>query len=291
MSLINVFHDALNYGLEILGLSDIKLKEKQYEALKAVVLKNRDVLAVLPTGYGKSLIYQLLSLVFDFFTANGSPMRKSTVIVISPLNALMRDQIMKLKEGGLNVCVLKGDRVALTDGDDEVSVPVEILVNTTHTSYANMADHSVVAWNELYESEASWPSVFCFNNASSEKSRFVGDLDGFISLCLRVCHQKGVKSSTGKIVFLVSLFTSEGKTDKGKEFNPIHDHRVNGKSLFATFQARRSKKICNRSQLASGCYYLSMLSLLSLVPTTGAVEVHSLGDTTVIFVLCLIQSG
>ena len=130
---INVFHDALNYGLEILGLSDIELKEKQYEALKAVVLKNRDVLAVLPTGYGKSLIYQLLPLVFDFFTANGSPVRKSTVIVISPLNALMRDQIVKLKEGGLNVCVLKGDRVASTDGDgdDEVSVPVETLVNTT----------------------------------------------------------------------------------------------------------------------------------------------------------------
>ena len=58
--------------------------------------------------------------------------------------------------------------------------------------------------------------------------------------CLRVCHQKGVKSSTGKKVFLVSLFASEGKTDEGKEFDPIHDRRVNGKSLFATFQARRS---------------------------------------------------
>ena len=40
--------------------------------------------------------------------------------------------------------------------------------------------------------------------------------------------------------FLVSLFASEGKTDEGKEFDPIHDRRVNGKSLFATFQARRS---------------------------------------------------
>ena len=39
-----------------------------------------------------------------------------------------------------------------------------------------MADHSVVAWNELYESEASWASVFCFDNASSEKSCFVRDL-------------------------------------------------------------------------------------------------------------------
>ena len=62
-------------------------------------------------------------------------MGKSTVIVISPLNALMRDQIVKLKEDGLDVCVLKGDHVASTDanGDVEVSVyvPVEILVNTT----------------------------------------------------------------------------------------------------------------------------------------------------------------
>ena len=40
--------------------------------------------------------------------------------------------------------------------------------------------------------------------------------------------------------FLVSLFASERKTDEGKEFDPIHDRRVNGKSSFATFQARRS---------------------------------------------------
>ena len=36
----------------------------------------------------------------------------------------------------------------------------------------------------------------------------------FISLCLRVCLQKGVKSSTGKKVFLVSLFASGGKLTK-----------------------------------------------------------------------------
>ena len=54
-------------------------------------------------------------------------MRKSTVIVISPLNALMRDQIVKLKEGGLNVCVLKGDRVASTDGDEDDEVSVDLV--------------------------------------------------------------------------------------------------------------------------------------------------------------------
>ena len=45
-----------------------------------------------------------------------------------------------------------------------------------NTPYANMLDHSVVTWNKLYESEASWASVFCFDNASSEKSCFVRDL-------------------------------------------------------------------------------------------------------------------
>ena len=48
-----------------------------------------------------------------------------------------------------------------------------------------------------------------------------------------------------------------GENWRGKEFDPIHDHRVNGKSLFATFQARRSKKRCNRPHLASGCWHLA----------------------------------
>ena len=48
------------------------------------------------------------------------------------------------------------------------------------------------------------------------------------------------KGKKGKKVFLVSLFASEGKTDERKEFDPIHNRPVNGKSLFAAFQARRS---------------------------------------------------
>ena len=76
-----------------------------------------------------------------------------------------------------------------------------------------MADHSVIARDELHESEAS---VFCFDNASPEKSCFVDGLVCFISLCLRIF---GVKSSTGEREFFsVSPFTSEGKTDEVKEF-------------------------------------------------------------------------
>ena len=61
------------------------------------------------------------------------------------------------------------------------------LKNALYTPNANMADHSVAARDELYESEASEASVFCFDNASPEKSCIVVNLFLFISLCLRVC--------------------------------------------------------------------------------------------------------
>ena len=45
-----------------------------------------------------------------------------------------------------------------------------------YTPNANMADHSVGARDESNESEASWASMFCFDNAFPEKSCFVVDL-------------------------------------------------------------------------------------------------------------------
>ena len=45
-----------------------------------------------------------------------------------------------------------------------------------NTPNAKMADHSVGAWDQLHESEASQASVFCFDNAFPGKSCFVVDL-------------------------------------------------------------------------------------------------------------------
>ena len=56
----------------------------------------------------------------------------------------------------------------------------------SHTPNANMADYSVGARDELHESEDSEASVFCFDNASAEKSCFVDVLVCIISLCLLV---------------------------------------------------------------------------------------------------------
>ena len=54
------------------------------------VLGNRDVLAVMPTGGGKSLCYQLPSLIFEGVT-----------LVVSPLIALMKDQVDALNANGI----------------------------------------------------------------------------------------------------------------------------------------------------------------------------------------------
>ena len=45
-----------------------------------------------------------------------------------------------------------------------------------------MVDHSVIARDELHESEASEALVFCFDNDSPEKSCFVDGLLVFVSL-------------------------------------------------------------------------------------------------------------
>ena len=66
----------------------------QREIMEAT-LEGRDVLAVLPTGAGKSLCYQLPALVRDGLT-----------IVVSPLIALMKDQVDQLQASGVSATFL-----------------------------------------------------------------------------------------------------------------------------------------------------------------------------------------
>ena len=85
------FDSVLLDVLRSRGQERFKIKPKQKEALKKIVLDGQDCLIVLPTGYGKSLIYQLLPSLFDRVSKDSSK-DKSVVIVVSPLNALIEDR-------------------------------------------------------------------------------------------------------------------------------------------------------------------------------------------------------
>ncbi len=76
-----------NYGWDVFRFG-------QRPVLDAI-LAGQDVLAVMPTGGGKSVCYQLPALI-----------RNGLVVVISPLVALMEDQVMQLESKGIPAACL-----------------------------------------------------------------------------------------------------------------------------------------------------------------------------------------
>src|SRR3984885_2370264 len=77
-----------------------QLRAGQRRAVEALA-GGRDVLAVLPTGAGKSAIYELAGLL-----------RPGPTVVVSPLIALQDDQLAHLRSAGLSAIVLNSQQSA-----------------------------------------------------------------------------------------------------------------------------------------------------------------------------------
>ena len=80
---------------EVFGFAE--LRPGQSAAIKAI-LAGQNVLAVMPTGAGKSLCYQLPALILGGLT-----------VVVSPLVALMRDQVAALRLSGIPAATINSD--------------------------------------------------------------------------------------------------------------------------------------------------------------------------------------
>ena len=102
--------DVLN-SLEDVGLV-FTLKKEQREGIQQLY-RGKDLLAVLPTGYGKSLIFQLLVLMARRNFSATDTDRRPVVLVITPLVSIIKDQIIEVEAMGLKGCnlcnALEGD--------------------------------------------------------------------------------------------------------------------------------------------------------------------------------------
>ncbi len=89
-------HEAHEILKNTFGYSEFR--HHQSDIISAL-LNNKDALVLMPTGGGKSLCYQIPSLV-----------RAGTGVVISPLIALMHDQVEALKQTGINAVFINSSQ-------------------------------------------------------------------------------------------------------------------------------------------------------------------------------------
>jgi ATP-dependent DNA helicase RecQ len=92
---------------EYFGFTEFRVGQRE---ACAAALEDRDVLVVMPTGSGKSLCYQLPGL-----------MRGDLTLVVSPLVALMQDQVEALRARGL------AERVGLVNAQQDASANADVL--------------------------------------------------------------------------------------------------------------------------------------------------------------------
>ena len=86
--------EALTRVLSLLNIrrenSAVVLKPEQETAINNL-LNGRDVMAILPTGFGKSMIYTVFALAKEEISSS-----KTCVIVIAPLKSIIDDQISEM---------------------------------------------------------------------------------------------------------------------------------------------------------------------------------------------------
>ena len=133
---------SVKSAFERLGYSSVR--EEQFDSVRAI-LEGRDVFVSLPTGSGKSLCYGCLPLVFDELRA--VPQGKSIVVVVSPLKALMMDQVQTFSTKGVKAAYLGVEDIEGSSTGDQVE--------KGEISLVFMSPESMITgcrWREMFRS-------------------------------------------------------------------------------------------------------------------------------------------
>jgi hypothetical protein len=94
------YREAIRVLKEVFGLHSFR--KNQLEAINAT-LDGRDVFVLMPTGGGKSLCYQLPAVCYGGRT-------KGVTVVVSPLIALMQDQVHALQAKNVDVVLWNSEK-------------------------------------------------------------------------------------------------------------------------------------------------------------------------------------
>ena len=93
----NTCNDELSADLKKLGVTNLR---PQQEAPLRAILASEDVIVIMPTGGGKSLLFQMPAILDH---------GQRLTLVISPLRALQTDQVGALRSKGVCAAVLNSD--------------------------------------------------------------------------------------------------------------------------------------------------------------------------------------
>ena len=106
---------------ELVGRSDARLREDQWRAIEALVIARRRALVVQRTGWGKSAVYFVATVLLREGWGGWSPgtpppspgARSGTgaSVIISPLLALMRDQVAAAERAGIRAVTMNSANV------------------------------------------------------------------------------------------------------------------------------------------------------------------------------------
>ena len=102
------FQRALGYAVQHVQTATFSLKPEQTAAIRSIY-KGKDVFVWLPTGFSKSFCYEAISFVLDWkLKRTDSGTRSSLVLIVSPLVALMVDQVCSLRTRGVKAAIISG---------------------------------------------------------------------------------------------------------------------------------------------------------------------------------------
>lgn len=116
----DLFEKALSDSLrDFVHITQLKVEQKH--CLRSLVEK-KDVFGILPTGFGKSIIFQILPRVMKVLWN----LERTTVLVVTPLVSIMKDQVEEMRQLGLKAYAIGlGDEE--TEKELRASADVEII--------------------------------------------------------------------------------------------------------------------------------------------------------------------